>query len=71
MQGVEPPENNSDSTATHRSADDPAYEHCHEVPILLTERHARGIVGIHERLGCGFDTCPRLRAARLYLATLS
>ncbi|WP_267464177.1 hypothetical protein [Nocardia cyriacigeorgica] len=40
------------------------------MPILLTEAHARGIVAIHERLGCSFDSCDRLRAARLYLATL-
>ncbi|AVH24110.1 hypothetical protein [Nocardia cyriacigeorgica] len=71
MQGVEPPDNPPDSTTEHRGADDPAYEHCHEVPILLTEPHARGIVGIHERLGCTFDTCPRLRAARLYLGTIA
>ncbi|TLG01673.1 hypothetical protein FEK35_23495 [Nocardia cyriacigeorgica] len=71
MQGVEPPGDPSDSTAAPRSADDPAYERCHEAPILLTEAHARGIVAIHERLGCSFDSCDRLRAARLYLATLS
>ncbi|MBF6162078.1 hypothetical protein IU421_28115 [Nocardia cyriacigeorgica] len=70
MQGVEPPVP-SDVTAVPASADDPAYERCHEVPILRTEAHARGIIGIHERLGCTFDTCDRLRAARLYLATFS
>ncbi|MBF6515498.1 hypothetical protein IU421_14590 [Nocardia cyriacigeorgica] len=35
---------------------------------MLTDKHARGIVGIHERIGCTIDTCVRLRTARLYLA---
>ncbi|MFE3446060.1 hypothetical protein ACFXNW_23785 [Nocardia sp. NPDC059180] len=52
---------------THRLTD-PTYERCHEAPLYLTDRHARGIVGIHERIGCSFDTCIRLRAARLHLA---
>ncbi len=47
---------------------DPSYEHCHEVPAQLTEQHARGIVGIHTRIGCTLDACARLRAARLLLA---
>ncbi|WP_280471027.1 hypothetical protein [Nocardia cyriacigeorgica] len=46
---------------------DPRYEHCHEAPVLLSEQHATGIVGIHTRIGCTEDTCARLRAARQYL----
>lgn len=47
---------------------DPRYEHCHEEPRVASEAHARGIVGIHTRIGCNIDTCIRLRTARLYLA---
>lgn len=47
---------------------DPRYERCHEEPRLQTEKHARGIVGIHTRIGCTVDNCLRLRTARLYLA---
>lgn len=47
---------------------DPRYEHCHEEPRVASEAHARGIVGIHTRIGCTIDNCLRLRTARLYLA---
>lgn len=69
MEGVEPLDNSSDAPAA-RAADDPAYEHCHEAPVLFSDRHARGIIAIHERIGCSFDTCNRLRAARLYLGSV-
>lgn len=50
------------------SRKDPRYEGCHEEPRLASEEHARGIVGIHTRIGCTVDTCTRLRTAHLYLA---
>ncbi|MBF6085157.1 hypothetical protein IU485_27675 [Nocardia cyriacigeorgica] len=49
--------------------DDPRYERCHEAPVLLNEKRAQGIVGIHTRIGCTDERCIRLRVARQYLAS--